>query len=283
MIAANRGRAFIVCNPLDRGEVSLHEIRLLRQFQQADNSDYVMDELASGIKSVCEQNHIGFSEIYLNLQDKDYHKVNVAGGNEPGEGIVMLPYRSIMCRGAGYFLKYWQSYRVTVDMPLPGTSGVMIDDADAVENIFRHAKSLGASSIMQIPHDFNIWNQLFSGQCFRFGEIFARTLGMEHFTAVEPELKDVIRSINSIRPAAIFFHGNMKTNIHALIAELEYTPHLYFLCRGEGDDKFYAQIQGAYRYTYDYRSMGKAAAELLLKPALKYPKRELVYVKGKLK
>lgn len=129
MIAANRGRAFTVCDPNERGVVPLHEIRLLRQ-NQPFFADYVMDELASGIQQVCESENIRFSEIFLELQDKNHHKINAAGGSDPGQGIVLLPYRSIMCRGAGYFLKYWQSYRVTVDFPLPGTSGVMLDEAD---------------------------------------------------------------------------------------------------------------------------------------------------------
>ena len=283
VIAANRGRAFIVCDPMDRGEVSLHEIRLLRQIQMPERKDYVMDELADGIRMVCEKRHIDFNEIYLDLRDKDYHKINPAGGNEPGQGIVMLPYRSIMCRGAGYFLKHWQPYRVTVDMPMPGTSGVMMDDADAVEKIFCHAKNHGAKSIMQIPHDFNIWNQLFSGQCFRFGKLSASMLGMEHFIADQPDFQDVISCINSKQPDALFFHGHLGKNIHNLLSGIKYSPQLYFVCRGEGDHKFHSGIPGAFCYTYDYRLMGSSAAELLLKPALKYPKRELLYIKGKLK
>ena len=283
VIAANRGRAFIVCDPQDRGQVSLHEIRLLRQIQPSGKKDHVMDELSSGIRKVCEKNNIDFNEIYLDLQDKDYRKINTAGGNEPGQGIVMLPYRSIMCRGAGYFLKYWQPYRVTVDMPIPGTSGVMADDADAVAKIFRHAGENGARSIMQIPHNFNVWNPLLSGQCFRFGELSASMLNMEHFTAEAPDIKDVISLVNSKRPDALFFHGNLEKNIFSLLAEIKYSPRLYFLCRGAGEDQFYAAIPGAFRYTYDYRLMGSAAAELLMKPDLKYPKRELLYIKGKLK
>ena len=283
VIAANRGRAFIVCAPHDRGEISLHEIRLLRQIQEPERKDYVMDELADGIRQICEKQHISFSEIYLNLKDKDYHKINPAGGNEPGQGIILLPYRSIMCRGAGYFLKHWQPYRVTVDMPLPGTSGVMIDDADAVEKIFSHAKEHGAKSIMQIPHNFHVWNPLFSGQCFRFGRLSASMLQMEHFIADQPDTHDVAAFINSKRPDALFFHSYLGKNIYPLLAGIKYSPQLYFLCRGEGEDRFYAGISGAFRYTCDYRLLGSAAAELMLKPDLKYPKRELVYVKGILK
>lgn len=280
LISANRGKPFAVCDPANRGVIPLHKINLLRQYQHF-SPDIVMDSLAGGIKSICEKKGVEFSEIYLELQNKDHQKINPAGGCEPGEGIVLMPYRSIMCRGAGYFLKYWQPYRVTVDFPMPGTSGVMLDELDMIQQIFTHARNAGASSVMQIPHSFSsAWNQLFCGQCFRFGELQAQALGLKHSAALDPETKEMIDKVNSTRPDALVFLGEFKETVFDVVGKLNYRPLLYFCSRE--NMKWLLQIPGANIYHFDYYDIGAAAAELLTKPQYKYPKRELVYIKGKL-
>lgn len=279
LISANRGRAFTVCDPDQRGGIPLHEIRLLRQ-NQPFATDGVMDELSSGIRQMCAEKNIQFSEIYLELQDKNQRKINTAGGNEPGQGIVMMPYRSIMCRGAGYFLKYWQPFRVTVDYPLPCTSGVMMDEADAVKCIFEDARQCGAETIMQIPHTLGAWNQLYSYNSFRYGELYSQIVGIKQLVCEEPEINGMLDMINRLKPDALFFHGDKK--IYSVLDKINYQPKLYFFCRSEENGKLFAHIPNARCYISNYTDFGKTAVELLLKADYKYAKRELIYIKGKL-
>lgn len=282
LIAANRGRAFTVCNPQERGGIPLHEVRLLRQ-NQPFVTDYVMDELSAGIRKQCQQKNLAFSEIYLELLDKFQHRINAAGGSEPGQGIVLLPYRSIMCRGAGYFLKYWQPYRVTVDFPLPGTSGIMMDEMDMTDKVFEHAHKNNALSIMQIPYTANAWNPLFSGQCFRFGELKAASLKMQHLSTFSSEINEVSADIRRLHPDALLFHDCDARSVAYIIEQLDYQPLLYFVCRSKGMAQYCSQISCAHCYIYDYEKIGAAAVDLLALPYKGSPKRELVYIKGELK
>ena len=281
LISGNKGKAFTVCDPQLRGGIPLSEIRLLRQ-NQPFITDYVMEELSRGIAQVCLDKKIEFNQIYLELQDKHYHKLSLIGGNEPGQGIVLLPYRSIMCRGAGYFLKYWQPYRVTVDFPLPGTSGVLQDELSAVNTIFDDAKANGVSSIMQLPHNDNVWNPLFSEQCFRFGQLKSQTLNLIHTQELSPELNLAIKNINNQKPDALVFHFGQKTVLDIVLEQLSYTPLIYVICRGKGEVEYCKNISNTKCYYYNYKDFGIAAAKLLFIPENGYAKREFVYIKGKL-
>ena len=281
LICANKGRTFTVCDPNLRDRIPLREIRLLRQYQMFV-TDYVMDEISSGIKDVCQENNLEFNEIYLELQDKHHHKLSSIGGSEPGQGIVLLPYRSIMSRGSGYFLKYWQPHRVTIDFPLPGTSGVLQDEFDVIETIFNDAKSKNVSSIMQIPHNTNIWNPLFSQQCYRFGLLKSQKLNLTMLYDNSPEINMAIENINNARPDALLFHFGQKNLLDIVLDKLSYQPLIHVVCRGQGELDYCQNIPNVKPYFFDYKDFGIAAAQLLLTPDNGYPKREYIYVKGKL-
>jgi DNA-binding transcriptional regulator YhcF (GntR family) len=281
LICANKGRTFTVCDPNNRGGVPLREIRLLRQ-NQFCVTDYVMDEISSGIKEVCQNNNLEFNEIYLELQDKHHHKLSSIGGNEPGQGIVLLPYRSIMSRGAGYFLKYWQPFRVTIDFPLPGTSGVLQDEFDVIDSIFNDIAKQNISSVMQIPHNTNVWNPLFSQQCYRFGLLLSQKLNLKMSYENNPEINLVIENINTQRPEVLIFHSGQKALLDMVLPKLIYQPVIYVICRGKGELEYCQKLSKVKTYFFDYKDFGIAAAQLLLTPDNGYPKREYIYVKGKL-
>ena len=155
LLLPRRGQAFIVCDPEKLGEIPLREIRLLRQVPTTDR-DPIMDSISAGARSVAERHHIEFRETYLELLDRNARKINPAGDCEPGQGMILLPNRSIMVRGAGFFLKWW-NLRVTIDCPMPGTAGVIMDALDGAEQLMSALKKAGAESVMVIPNRQSTW------------------------------------------------------------------------------------------------------------------------------
>jgi len=136
---------------------------------------------------------------------------------------------------------------------------------------------------MQIPYTANAWNPLFSGQCFRFGELKAASLKMEHLINFASEINDVAADIRRQHPDALLFHDCDARSVAYIIEQLDYQPLLYFVCRSKGMAQYCSQISCAHCYIYDYEKIGAAAVDLLLIPDKKSPKRELFYVKGELK
>lgn len=258
LILPRSGRSFIVCDPQNLGTIPLREILLLRQVP-TNNSDIVMDSIARGAKKAAAKHHLEFKEVYLELLDRDARKINPSGECEEGQGIILLPYRQIMVRGAGYFLKWWNS-RVTLDFPLPGAPGVMMDPYDGVEQLLSYAKQRGAASIMSILNRVDTWNPLCDTEILRYTEIHAAHLGLKFHAGLSGNVASLVRDIRKHRPDALLFHATHRQDsfFSNLLGSYGYSPMLLGFAQNDSP-----ALPDFTLYRTDYADLGSAAAELL--------------------
>ena len=277
LLLPRSGRSFAVCDPKNLGTVPLREIRLLRQVPA--ESDPLMDSIARGAKESAAKHHLEFSETYLELLDEKARKISLSGECEEGQGMILLPYRSIMVRGASFFLKWWNR-RVTIDFPLPGTPGVCLDFYDGVERLLDSAKQRGAASIMVIPNRPNAWDPMCDTGILRYSEIYAARLGLKYFSSTSGNVETMIRDIRKHRPDAILFHATHHRGpfLRQFLEKCPYSPMLFGFAQNDTPE-----LPGFTLYRVDYADLGFAAAELLRSlPGIQDGRGLLRFIKGAL-
>ena len=262
LLTARKGRPFIVNDPEHSVVNSLKELVFIRQVPTFE-SGYHSNAVFSGIRQTAEKNNIPCREIYLELLDKNSSKLDVTCDCSSDSGLILMPYRAIMVRGAGYFLKP-HIQQVTVEFPLPGCSGTMIDIYDGVEQLLTCAKERGAKSVMFIAFGGTSFDPLADGTKLYYGRKVCEMLGLQFLQNVSDIMPSIQNDIEKNHPDAILFHD--LASVGRKIADFRsfvngYTPLLLaFSRKGDGN----CDPEGMICYESDPAEQGKRAAEMLL-------------------
>lgn len=264
LLIARKGLPFIVASSGERKLPELQEIIYIRQIPTREFG-YHGDEIVRGIKQITDAEGIRFREIYLELLDRNKSRISTAFDCDENAGLVLMPYKSIMIRGAAYFLKPGVR-RVTVDFPLPETPGVMADNFDGVETLLTTAKENGAKKVMFVSRRSFGANPFDDGDKMSLGRIFASRMGMEYMECISPDNQTVKSEIERLKPDAVILNSYTMGDSSFVERILPHgkggRPLLMAFTRNF--DLEHDHAEDMWFYEIDAKLIGKEAAKILI-------------------